>query len=167
MKRRRRSRGSGVPEFTLAGIPMIFAFISVVEMGRAMWTYQTLGYATKETNRYIAVHGTHCSSGSNSCSLTVANVAAAAEAYAIGLPNSGLVVTLTSPSTSYTCNPASNCSTNTNPWPPSADSTVGTVLQIRLQYQFRSAMAMYWPLTSPTQFGTYNMGAYSKQRVLF
>ncbi len=166
MNRRRRSRGSGVLEFALVGVPMIFTFISIVEMGRAMWTYQTLAYAAKETNRYIAVHGTHCG-GSNNCALTVANVAAAAENFAIGLQPSVLGVTLTSPSQSYSCAPASSCSTNTNTWPPTSDGTVGTAIQVRVSYQFHSAMAMLWPGANPATFGSYNMGAYSKSRVLF
>lgn len=146
---------------------MMFTFISIAEMGRAMWTYQTLAYASKETNRYIAVHGTHCGSGTNNCKLTVGNVAAAAEAYAIGLPSSGMNMTLTSPSTTYTCSPVSNCNSNSNLWPPTADNAVGTVIQIRLQYQFNSAIAMLWPGTAPATYGSYNMGAYSKQRILF
>lgn len=167
MSRRRRSRGSTVLEFALAGVPLIFTFISIAEMGRAMWTFQTLSYASKEVNRYIAVHGTHCGSGSNNCKLTVANVATAAQSYAIGLDSGTLNMTLTSPSNSYSCAPVSSCSSNVNAWPPSSDGTVGTVIQVRLQYQFRSAMAMLWPGASGAIYGSYNMGAYSRQRVLF
>ncbi|HTT62769.1 MAG TPA: TadE family protein [Bryobacteraceae bacterium] len=167
MKRRRRSSGSTILEFALAGVPAIFAFISVVQMGLAMWTYQSLAQATKELDRYIAVHGTHCGSGTNNCRLTVGNVATAAESYAIGLSPAKLNMTLISPSTTYHCNPVSSCISNSNAWPPSADSTVGTAIQARLQYQFNSALAMVWPGTKPVVFGTYNMGAYSEQRVLF
>ncbi len=167
MTRRRTSRGSTVLEFALAGIPMILTFISIMGMGLTMWTYQTLSYAAQELNRYIAVHGKHCSSGSNSCTLTVGNVATAAENYALGLTSSGLVMTLTSPSTTYTCNPVSSCTSNTNQWPPSADSTVGTLIQIRLQYQVSPAFTMVWPGAAAATYGSYNIGAYSKQRVLF
>jgi len=167
MKRRRRSRGSTVLEFALVGVPMMMAFISIVEMGRTMWTYQTLAYASKEVNRYVAVHGTHCGTGTNNCKLTVANVATAAETYAIGLDPGTLDVTLTSPSTTYTCSPVSSCTSNSNAWPPSADSTVGTVIQVRLQYQFASALAMMWPGAKAANYGSYSLGAYSKQRVLF
>jgi len=166
MSRRRRSKGGGILEFGLAGIPMIFAFISIVEMGRAMWTYQTLAYATKETNRYIAVHGTHCG-GSNSCKLTVGNVANAASNYAVGLDPGALNICLISPSTSYSCNTVTSYSSNSNPWPPTADGTVGTIIQVRLQYQFSSAIAMLWPGARSGTFGTFTMGAYSRQRVLF
>jgi Flp pilus assembly protein TadG len=168
MKKRRRSKGSTVLEFALVGVPMIFTFISIVEMGRAMWTYQTLAYASNETNRYIAVHGTHCGSGSNNCKLTIGNVATTAEGYAIGLNTGTLNMTLTSPSTTQNCNPVSSCTSNGSAWPPAADSTVGTVIQVRLQYQFYSAIAMLWPSAGKGAiYGTYNMGAYSKQRVLF
>jgi Flp pilus assembly protein TadG len=166
MKRQRRSRGSGVLEFALVGVPMIFVFISITEMARTMWTYQTLAYAAKETNAYVAVHGTHCG-GTNSCLLTVGNVATAAQNYAIGLSPGSLNMTLTSPSTSYTCNPISSCTSNANSWPPTADEPVGTAIQVRLQYQFNSALAVVWPGAKGTTYGSYNLGAYSKQRIVF
>ena len=167
MTRRQGSRGSTVLEFALAGIPMMMAFIGIVQMGLTMWTYQTLSYATKELNRYIAVHGTHCGSGSNNCKLTVANVATAAEGYAIGLNTSSLNLTLTSPSTSYTCNPVTSCSSNSNQWPPSTDSTVGTAIQVRMTYQVNPAFTMMWGGAKAASYGSYTLGAYSKQRVLF
>lgn len=167
MNRRRNSRGSTVLEFALAGIPMMLSFIGVVGMGLAMWTYQSLSYATKELNRYIAVHGSHCSSGSNSCSLTVGQVATAAESFAIGLSSSNLNLTLTSPSTSYTCNPVSSCTSNSNAWPPTADTNVGTAIQVRMQYQVNPAFTMVWPGAKAATYGSYTLGSYSKQRVLF
>jgi Flp pilus assembly protein TadG len=167
MKRQRRSSGSTVLEFALAGIPMMLTFISIVQMGLTMWTYQSLSYATKELDRYIAVHGKHCSSGTNNCTLTVGNVATAAEGYAIGLSTSTLNLTLTSPSTTYNCNPVSSCTSNSNPWPPTADSTVGTLIQVRMQYQVNPAFTMVWPGANGASYGSYNLGAYSKQRVLF
>jgi hypothetical protein len=132
-----------------------------------MWTYQTLAYGAKELNRYVAVHGTHCGSGTNNCKLTVGNVATAAEAFAIGLSPSTLNLTLTSPSTSYTCNPVTSCTSNSNPWPPSADSTVGTTIQVKLQYQVSPGFTMVWGGAKAASYGSYNLGAYSKQRVLF
>lgn len=167
MKRQRSSRGSTVLEFALAGVPLVLTFIGVVAMGLSMWTFQTLSYATKELNRYIAVHGTHCGSGTNNCKLTVGQVATAAETFAVGLNTSGLKLTLTSPSTTYTCNPVSSCTSNSNAWPPSADSTVGTAIQVRMQYQVSPAFTMVWPGAQAASYGSYTLGSYSKQRVLF
>ena len=166
MKRIRQSKGSTILEFALAGIPMMLAFISIVQMGLAMWTYTSLSYAT-ELNRYIAVHGKHCSSGTNNCTLTVGNVATAAESYAIGLSTSTLNLTLTSPSTTHNCNPVSSCTSNSNPWPPTADTTVGTVIEVRMQYEVNPVLTMVWPGVKGNSYGSYNLGAYSKQRVLF
>jgi Flp pilus assembly protein TadG len=167
MKRRRRSSGSTVLEFALVGIPLVLAFISIVEIGLAMWTYQTLAYATKELNRYIAVHGKHCASGTNACTLTVGNVATAAENYAIGLSSSTLNLTLTSPSATYTCNPVSACTSNSNAWPPAVDRTVGTLIKVTMQYQVNPALTMVWPGAKSATYGSYNLGASSQQRVLF
>jgi Flp pilus assembly protein TadG len=167
MTRRRASRGSTVLEFALAGVPMLLTFIGIVQMGFTMWVYQSLAYATKELNRYIAVHGTHCGSGTNNCKLTVGNVATAAENFAVGLSTSTLNLTLTSPSTTYSCNPVSSCTSNSNAWPPTADNTVGTAIQVKMQYQVNPAFTMMWPGASAASYGGYNLGAYSKQRVLF
>lgn len=167
MTRRQSSRGSTVLEFALAGIPMMLTFIGIAGMGLTMWTNQTLSYATKELNRYIAVHGTHCSSGSNSCSLTVGQVATAAENYAIGLSNSNLELILNSPNGSYTCNPVSSCTSNVNAWPPTTDSNVGTAIQVRMLYKVNPAFTMVWPGGKAASYGSYTLGSYSKQRVLF
>ena len=166
MRRRRLSRGSTVLEFALAGIPMMLAFVAIAEIGLVTWTYESLGYASKEVGRYVAVHGTHCS-GSNNCTLTVANIATAAASNAIGLGSSQLEMTLTSPSVTYTCNPVSSCSSNTNQFPPTADSTVGTAFQVRLQYKVNPALTMVWAGAPSGSYGAYTLGAYSKQRVLF
>jgi len=167
MIRRRRSKGNALLEFTLVGVPMILVFISIFEVGLIMWTYTTLAYAAKELNRYIAVHGKHCSSGTNNCTLTVGNVATAAESYALGLSSSTLNLTLTSPSTTYNCNPVSSCTSNSNAWPPAADSTVGTLIQVRMQYQVNMVLPMMWPGSPAATYGGHNLGAYSAQRVLF
>ena len=167
MTRRRRSRGSTVLEFALVGVPMILVFVSIVEIGLLMWTYTTLAYAAKELNRYIAVHGKHCSSGTNNCALTVGTVATAAEGYAMGLSSSTLNLTLTSPSKTYNCNPVSSCTSNSNAWPPAADRTVGTLIKVTMQYQVSPALTMVWPGAKPATYGSYNLGASSQQRVLF
>ena len=167
MTRRRRSRGSTVLEFALVGVPMILVFMSIVEIGLIMWTYTTLAYATKELNRYVAVHGKHCSTGTNNCALTVGSVATAAESYAMGLSSSTLNLTLTSPGTTYTCNPVSSCTSNSNPWPPAADSTVGTIIKVQMQYQVTAVLPMLWPGSKGATYGNYNLWAYSAQRVLF
>ena len=167
MNKRRRSRGSTVLEFALVGVPMILVFVSIVEIGLAMWTYTTLAYAAKELNRYVAVHGKHCSSGTNNCALTVGTVATTAESYAMGLSSSTLNLTLTSPSKTYNCNPVSSCTSNSNAWPPAADSTVGTLIQVQMQYQVNTVLPVMWPGSAPANYGGYNLWAYSAQRVLF
>ena len=68
MSRSQRRRGSSLVEFTFIGVPMLFAWISVIEMGRGMWNYHTLQYATKVTGEYVAVHGSTCGIPPNACS---------------------------------------------------------------------------------------------------
>jgi hypothetical protein len=44
-------------EFALTGIPLIFIWISIVQMAIGMWRYHTIQYAVKTAGAYIVVHG--------------------------------------------------------------------------------------------------------------
>lgn len=153
-------------EFVLVGIPMVFMLISISEMARGMWLYQTLAFATNETMRYAAVHGKDCG-GSNTCSITVETLAQMAAQYAIGLSPSSLNVTFTSASGSVVCNPLSSCYNITSLWPPSTDNALGSNISMSSSYQFHSALSMFWPGAAKVSFGVFNLGAYSGQRILF
>ncbi len=96
----RRERGSSILEFTLVGIPLIFVLISTAEIARGMWNYVKLAEAVKEGARFEAVHGRGCTSGGNTCGVTVAQVAQQVANHAIGLLPAQLNVALVSRSES-------------------------------------------------------------------
>jgi Flp pilus assembly protein TadG len=54
---RKNQRGSARLEFALTGIPLIFIWISIVQMAIGMWRYHTIQYAVKTAGAYIVVHG--------------------------------------------------------------------------------------------------------------
>jgi Flp pilus assembly protein TadG len=160
--RRRRLRGEALVEFTLVGIPLMFVWISTVEMARGMWQYHTLQYATKMANAYAAVHGATCSSSGNSCTVDVSDVVTQFQNYAIGIPmaNVKLVLVSNTAGNSVTCNPVSTCSTNgswSTQWPPPAnsDNAVGNPVEVKTYYTFNTALAMFWPGSgTPWSFGS-------------
>ena len=156
-------------EFTLVGIPLICGLISTVEMARGMWIYHTQAFAINEGARYVVAHGTHCTSNGNSCTVTVGQIASRIAASGSGLIPALWNVTLLSGSGSnnVTCNPLSNCLTNSTVWPPSPDNTVGTGIAVMGSYPFASALVMFFPSTGTTSFGIYNLPAYSRQIILF
>jgi len=84
-----RRRGSATIEMTLVGIPIIFTLISIFEISRGMWMYQTLAYSVKVGMRYAIVHGASCdptiNNGINDCIVGVKDVASTIENAAVGL----------------------------------------------------------------------------------
>ena len=57
---RGKRRGNAAVEFALVGIPVIFTLISVEEISRGMWMYDTLASTVARTARYISVRGQDC-----------------------------------------------------------------------------------------------------------
>src|SRR5580765_336316 len=55
-----RQRGATTIEMTFVGIPIIFILISVFEISRGMWMYNTAATAVREGLRFASVHGVNC-----------------------------------------------------------------------------------------------------------
>lgn len=148
MKTRSKEHGgSSFLEFVLVGIPMIFVLFSTMELARGMWTYHTLAYAIREGTRYAIVHGSNCATSPNSCTVTLGRIATVIHAAGTGLDTSKLTLTFTpNTGTATTCTLAT-CMTNSGTWPPAIASSPGMILSISARYQFRSAIAMFWPGT--------------------
>lgn len=157
-------------EFTLVGIPALFLLISIFEISRGMWSYDSLAAAVNAGARYASLHGQGCSSAGYHCGIAVQDVAAKIAASAPGIRPSDLTVTLTSAvSGTITCSPLSSCLTNTTPWPPatSQENAPGKEIVIAGQYTFRSALAMVVPASTPVQFAATNLISSSRQVIQF
>ncbi len=92
MKRARTERGQSLVEFSLAAMIFIVIILGVVEVGRAVWSYNTLASAAREGSRYAMVHGSSAAAGSGPAG-NDAKVQAAVMKYASALAPSGLTVT--------------------------------------------------------------------------
>lgn len=171
MRRRIGNRRGGVLlEFTLVGIPTIFAVISVFEMARGMWLYHTLDYAVTEATRYASVHGADCSRSPNACTITIANIATMIQQAGPGLIPSQMTVTLTPSAGSATTDTLQNLLSNSSQWPPATPSgtnAVGQRIKISALYPFNSALAMFWPGTKPQSFATISLPASSTSRIQY
>jgi hypothetical protein len=155
-------------EFTLAGIAAIFLLISTVELAVGMWNYFTLARAVNAGARLASIRGSGCSSGGNSCSITVGTIATAVSKAAIGLPAANFNVTLTTNSgANTTCNPLSTCLSNATVWPPSTDNLAGDKVTVTATYNFATSLYMFWPGKSPTHTATVTFPASSTQLILF
>ena len=173
MQRRQQQRGSSMVEFTLAGVAAIFILISTFQLAIGMWNYHTLAYAAHEASRYAAVHGYGCTEPGNTCSIYVSDIAHKFKTSAIGVPDSQVIVTLTTDSGAATsCNPLNTCysgASTTTVWPPSAnnDNFVGRKIKVSAIYHFTNAMAFLWPGARKVAFGQVWLPASSTQTILF
>jgi hypothetical protein len=163
-------------EFALTGVPMIFIWISIVQMALGMWNYDVLQNAVKVTGNYISVHGANCAKTGNTCTIKVSDVISTFKTYAIGLPSSAVSLTLTSNGgTTVTCSPITACSSNATTWPPTTDNAVGGDIKIRADYTFRTALAMVAPggnggvvkFGTSAGLGVFDFPGYTHQRILF
>jgi len=172
---KRSTRGSAMLEFTLMGVPMIFIWISIVQMSVGMWNYDVLQNAVKATGNYISVHGADCSTNGNSCTINVGNVISTFKTYAIGLQTSSVNMTLTSASgTTVTCNPITSCNSSSTTWPPTADAAAGKDFEIRADYTWRTGLSMVAPggigivkFGTSAGYGVFDLPGYTHQRILF
>lgn len=160
--------GNAIIEMTLVGIPLIFILISIFELARGMWVYDTLSYAVRETTRYAIVHGQNCSISPNSCAITVGNITSRLRDAGVGLPTGQLNVTLQSLTDNITCNPVSTCLTSSTVFPSSGANGIGNPITISATYPFQSAISMFWPgAGAPVSFASVNLTASSTDYVQF
>ena len=83
-------RGATVIEFAFVFVLFLATVVGMMDMGRAVWAYNTLAFATREGARYAIVHGTD--SGSPATTTEIQNVVAS---HALGLDSGLLTVNTT------------------------------------------------------------------------
>lgn len=94
--------------------------------------------------------------------MNVSDVVGVFQANAIGIPMDKVALTLQSATAAntVTCNPVSTCSSNgswSTQWPPSGsgDNAVGEPVEVKTEYLFTTALAMFWPgAGTPWSFGS-------------
>jgi Flp pilus assembly protein TadG len=175
--RRHRRRGTSLLEFALTGPPLIFIWISTVQMALGMWHYHTMQYAVKVAGDYLAVHGSDSSN-----SLEIENLASVMKNYAIGIPPSAVYMTFNSVSStdhstvlsSVTCeltnpgSPSSGCDQNTTRWLPTSNNSAGSEFEIQAEYQWNPAIGIVTPGAGQGfTFGSFWLPAYTHQVTMF
>src|ERR1700678_1023365 len=99
MERRKNRRGSAILEFAFTGVPLLFIWISTVQIALGMWHYHTMQYAVKATGNYLAQHGSDCASP-NTCQATIESLAGVMKPHPIGVPATALQMTFNAVSAS-------------------------------------------------------------------
>ncbi len=176
-------------EFTLIGIPLGFILISIFEIARGMWVYETLAHAATATTRFLIVKGADCVTAPNACGVRVWRIAQEFRDNGVGLLPSDTNLDLTvvaDPTDPFnagnpcfvSCTPLQNClsllsSSNQLPWPtygttpPAPCSYPGQNIAVRGRTNFRSALSMFWPGAGGFIFGPILLGATSTEMIQF
>jgi Flp pilus assembly protein TadG len=160
----RSEKGISILEFALVGIAVMLLMVSLVQMSLAMWNYHTLAYAVREAARYASTKGRGCTYSGNSCSVKVSDVAQRVAASGFGLAPAQLSVTLTSVAGNVTCNPVSNCYSNSTVWPPSSANKAGQTIAVAAYYPAR---IVFLPISGTLQIAALTLRASSQQLILF
>ena len=163
----------------MIGLPLTFLLFSIANMCFSMLTLHTLQEAVEQAARFASTRGSTCSAGSNTCAVTVQQIAGAVAGNAAGISASGINLTLIPDSGSanqISCSPLSSClsscstgcnGSRTSVWPSStnADNTPGKDIVLSANVALKAPMFMFWNGTS--RIGNVGFGAYTRQRLMF
>jgi Flp pilus assembly protein TadG len=181
MKRRNSRRGSSMLEFAFTGVPLIFVWLSIVQIALGMWHYHTMQYAVKVAGNYLSQHGSDCG-GANSCTTTIEGLAAILKTNAMGLPATAMNMTFKSVSgtdhttalTTVTCLltdptvPANGCDQNTTQWLPTTNNAPGSEFEILAKYQWSPMIGIVTPGAGQSfTFAKFWFPAYTHQTTIF
>ncbi len=186
MRHRNKTRGQALVEFTFVGIPVVFLLISVFEISRGMWIYQTLAYAAKAGVRYAIVHGGNCANqngntcfvklgpATNTCNTnfginpTIAEVIRCA---GVGLDPVNTRIRFTSVTGTTTACSLETSGANACPagsaWPGTGANNINDPITIAITTPFNSAIAMFWPGANPVSFASGTLAAQSSDRIQY
>lgn len=165
MRRKSRS-GQAFVEFTLVGIPMIFVLISLFEIARITWIYNSLSSAATEATRFAIVHGRNCSTAPNACAKTVADIASCFRFRAVGLSAADTTLSFTTPAGTMSCR-LDECGANVDLWPPNTSNEVGTQIEVSAVYSTHSPLSMLWPGAGAVRPFVINLPANSRETIQF
>jgi Flp pilus assembly protein TadG len=178
----RAERGNQTVEFTLVGLPLTIILFSIANMSFSMLTMHTIQEAVEQGARYAATRGSTCSSGTNTCSATVEQIATVIASAAAGVSSSILNVTFTpaaDTANAISCAPLSHCmagcggncvSGYSSTWPTSAnnDNSPGKDIIISATCTVSAPMLMFWPSSGVTKnIASTTFQASSRQRLMF
>jgi Flp pilus assembly protein TadG len=176
MRRKRFSiRGGSFLEFVFVGVPLIFVLISIFEISRGIWVYNSLSHGVKEGTRFAVVHGNNCSVAPNACTVTAGQICQTILDMAPGLVPAQVVnVRLASRTRTLTFATLPLCiasgtvfPSQTAPTSPDVGGDRGAPVTITARYQFDSALAFFWTGTSGFTFGRLYLAASAEEPIRY
>jgi len=175
-----KCRGANIIEFTFVAIPLMFVLISVFEISRGMWLYNTLSHGVREGVRYAVVHGNNCAAPPNKCTVSPAAICNKIKNAGPGLESSRMVnIELKTITRTLNYSTLSACQAvnddfaqafPSKPWNSTGSDQgghQGNPVEITVRYRFDSALAMFWPGSRGITFGRIYLAASAKERVKY
>ena len=174
-------QGQSLVELALVLPMLILILAGVLDLARVYDAHVSITNASREGARYAIVHGSDCNLKPNNCAVTIRQISQQIRDYAVGfVPAEMRNVTFTSPTRTVTCSTLAAClssgATGNTYWPAAApgataddggNAMMGWV-QVDAQYQFRSAISMFWPGAGRGRtFGTFVFPATSRETIQF
>ena len=89
---KQEERGQAIVEFAFVGMIFFMLVFGAMDVGRAVWNYNTLAQATREGARFAVVHGNRCDSEAACTAADLAAVEAVVLENAAGLTPSEVTV---------------------------------------------------------------------------
>jgi hypothetical protein len=163
--RRTARRGSTIVEFTLAGIPVIFALISIFEISRGMWQYHTLAHAVTEGTRFVVVHGRGCDDAG--CRVTVGQIARRISRAGPGILPEDIELELEPHTGPVIRCRLDECMNRGDVWPPDPAAAPGSRVTIRAVYNISSVLLMLNPAGKAGGANVFRMPASSTEMIQF
>ena len=168
--------GQSLVEFTFVGIPVIFILICIFEISRGMWIYGTLNHAVKQGVRYAIVHGQNCTQNGNDCWATLGPALSSCDSPSraiaeviwcagIGLDPANTTVQFTSTQGTTPWYPLN--AVPATRWPPDSGNASGQPITIDVRTPFNTALAMFWPGSSPVSFASGILPASSSDLIQY
>lgn len=137
-------RGNALVEFAVSVAVLLTLLFGVIDLGRALYAYDWLYNAARQTTRWAMVRGATCTRLMNGCPATADDITNyVTNTTGVGLDTSGIDIS------KLTVNSRCFATHNVNPTPPCA--ATGWV-QVQLQYQFHfiSPLMFHTPWTMST-----------------
>jgi hypothetical protein len=176
MRKMKNQAGASMLEFTFVGIPLIFVLISIFEISRGMWAFNTLSHSVKEGVRFAIVHGNNCVIPPNNCPVRTSDICTVMRNNGPGLEPARVInIKLNSNTREISYPTLTAClADNTvifpsrNPGPTTDNGGAqGNPVGITATYVFDSALAFFWTGQSGFTFGRIYLPASANERIRY
>jgi Flp pilus assembly protein TadG len=137
-QRRKRDSGVALLEFSLAMFTVLLLLFGIIDIGRALFTYDWVSDAARQATRFAMVRGSDCSGLSGGCPASADNVNDYVTGLATGLDPSQITV-------------ASECVGGKSPSLP-CDPKASVRVTVQYNFHFVSPLAFQsWTMSSRSE----------------